>query len=184
MPAGLPVAILLFAQAAAPAEAGAPRPTAAEATPAKDGCSPPVPEPGKSEIVICAEKPQGYRLNPDVMKAKKQLRSGGRPTKPGPMTMTDNSCTVVGPAPCINAPMINLVAAALTAAEMAKRLAEGKEIGSMFVTDPHPSEYQLYLEAKREREAKEAEAQAKAAADKAKAEAAAAAPPAEQLQSK
>src|SRR5205823_9127917 len=110
----------------------------------------------------------------DVLKAKREVRSAGRPTRPGPISMKDNSCTVVGPAPCINAPMINLLAAAATAAEMAKRLSEGKEIGSMFITDPHPSEYQLYLEAKREREAKEAEARL-AAAKKAKAAAAAAA---------
>jgi hypothetical protein len=64
---------------------------------------------------------------------------------------------------------INLIAAAATAAEMAARLSKGQEIGSMFVTDPHPSEYQLYLEAKAEREAKEAEAKAKATAAKAKA---------------
>ncbi len=55
---------------------------------------------------------------------------------------------------------------------MASRLAKGQEIGSMFVTDPHPSEYQLYQEFKREREAKEAEKKAKAAA-KAKADSAA-----------
>src|SRR5438045_1319408 len=55
------------------------------------------------------------------------------------------------------------------AAEMAARLSKGQEIGSMFVTDPHPSEYQLYLAAKAEREAKEAEAKAKALAAKAKA---------------
>ena len=42
----------------------------------------------------------------------------------------------------------------------------------MFVTDPQPSEYQLYQEFKREREAKEAEKKAKAAA-KAKADSAA-----------
>jgi hypothetical protein len=47
---------------------------------------------------------------------------------------------------------------------MAERLSKGQEIGSMFVTDPQPSEYQLYLEAKRAREAKEAEAAAKAKA--------------------
>ena len=51
---------------------------------------------------------------------------------------------------------------------MAKRIAEGKEVGSMFVTDPHPSEYQLYEMAKKRREAREAqekaEAQAKARA--------------------
>jgi hypothetical protein len=49
---------------------------------------------------------------------------------------------------------------------MAKRLAEGKEIGSMFKTDPHPTEYQLYLMAKARREQSEAE---EAAAAKAKA---------------
>ena len=49
---------------------------------------------------------------------------------------------------CRGGPYINLLAAAATAAEMAKRLAEGKEIGSMFQTTPEPTEYQLYLEAK------------------------------------
>jgi hypothetical protein len=63
---------------------------------------------------------------------------------------------------CFNAG-INLVAAAATAAEMAKRLATGEEIGSMFVTDPHPSEYQLYLYAKARREADEKERAAKKA---------------------
>jgi hypothetical protein len=66
-------------------------------------------------------------------------------------------------------PGINLIAAAATAAEMAERLSKGQEIGSMFVTDPQPSEYQLYKEAKAKREAEEAEkaakAKAKAAAD-------------------
>ncbi len=72
----------------------------------------------------------------------------------------------------MNAPMINLLAAAATLGEMGERLSKGEEIGSLFVTDPTPSEYQLYAEAKREREAKEAE-KAKAAAAKAKAAAAA-----------
>ena len=64
---------------------------------------------------------------------------------------------------------INLIGVALTAAQMAERLAKGQEIGSMFVTDPHPSEYQLYVEAKKRRESKEEE---KAAAKKAKEKAA------------
>jgi len=134
-------------------------------------CPTVVPDGKTREIVICAEKPQGYRLNPDVMKAKREVRSAGRPTRPGPIAMKDNSCTVVGEAPCIGAPMINLLAAAVTLATMADRLSKGQEIGSMFVTDPHPSEYQLYVEAKREREAKEAE-KARAAAAKAQAAAA------------
>lgn len=68
---------------------------------------------------------------------------------------------------------INLVGAALTAVEMATRVAAGKEIGSMFVTDPQRSEYQLYLEAKREREARELEQAAQRKAKAAKAAAAA-----------
>jgi len=67
--------------------------------------------------------------------------------------------------PCVNAG-INLLAAALTAAELAKRLAAGQEVGSMFLTDPHPDEYHLYLAAKARREAEEEQ---KAAAAKAKA---------------
>ena len=57
-----------------------------------------------------------------------------------------------------------------TAAEMAKRVAEGKEIGSMFVTDPQMDDYQLYAAAKRAREAKELEARAKAITKAAKAQ--------------
>jgi hypothetical protein len=47
---------------------------------------------------------------------------------------------------------------------MAARLSKGQEIGSMFVTDPQPTEYQLYVEAKKRREAKEAEEEAAKAA--------------------
>jgi hypothetical protein len=111
------------------------------------------------EIVVCAKRPEGFRLDPDVMEAKREMRSGGRPKRPD--RMRDTSCAVVGPAGCMGAnPGINLLGAALTAAEMAARLAKGQEIGSLFITDPTPSEYQLYVEAKQRREAKEAEAAA------------------------
>ena len=185
MPAGLPAALILLAQAAsaaAPAEASpavygpaapaVPKPVAAPVKPTQSCSPPPAPTGASQEIVICAEKPQGYRINPDVLKAKREKRSGGRPTRPGPIAIKDNSCTVVGTAPCMGVfTGINLLAAAATLAKMGDRLSKGEEIGSMFVTDPQPSEYQLYVEAKREREAKEAE-KAKAAADKAKAAAA------------
>ena len=111
------------------------------------------------EIVVCGKRPEGYRLDPDVMAAKRALHGGGRPRRPD--RMVDKSCAVVGEAGCIGANQgINLIGAALTAAEIAARLAKGQEIGSIFITDPQPSEYQLYQEAKREREAKEAEAAA------------------------
>ena len=173
MLAGLPVAIVFLAQTASAIPPNAPAPAAA-ASPAKSGeetCREAMAKADTREIVICAQKPQGYRLNPDVMKAKREARSGGRPTRPGPGGYHDNSRCVVGPEGCPSFG-INLLGAALTAGEMAARLSKGQEIGSMFITDPHPSEYQLYVEAKRDREAKEA---AKAAAAKAQAKATAAA---------
>ena len=132
--------------------ASAPHPASACPEPANDSRT----------IVICTERPQGYRLNPDLLEARREMKSGGRPTRPGGTTRPD--CASVGPAPCFSGG-INLVAAALTAAEMGKRLVKGQEVGSMFLTDPHPSEYQLYLMAKARREAREAE---QAAAAKAK----------------
>ena len=175
MPAGLPVAIALLAQTAggAPASVAPVNPTATpSAKSAEETCREAMAKADTREIVICAQKPQGYRLNPDVMKAKREARSGGRPTRPGPGGFHDNSRCVVGPQGCPSFG-INLIGAALTAAEMASRLEKGKEIGSMFQTDPHPSEYQLYLEAKRRREAKEAQA-AKLRADQAAGQSAAA----------
>ena len=167
MPLGLPIALVFLAQTASvtpapvygPAVPTIPKPAAAPVKSAEP-CPPPVAK--SQEIVICAEKPQGYRINPDVLRAKREKRSAGRPTRPGPIAMKDNSCTVVGTAPCMGFTGINLLAAAATLAKMGDRLSRGEEIGSMFITDPHPSEYQLYLEAKREREAQEAE-KAKAA---------------------
>jgi hypothetical protein len=53
---------------------------------------------------------------------------------------------------------VNLLAVALTAAQMAERLSKGQEIGSMFRTDPQMSEYEYYQLAKAERERAEIEA--------------------------
>jgi hypothetical protein len=159
MAAGLSVALIVAAQGvAAPQAPPAPEPQAAVTS--AESC--PAPTADARAIVICTQRPHGYRLNPDVMEARREVRSGGRPPRPGGKVMPD--CATVGPFPCTSAG-INLIGAALTAAEMAERLAKGEEVGSMFVTDPHPSEYQLYLMAKDKREAEEAE---KAAAAKAK----------------
>lgn len=163
-----PAVALLLAQAATTAPASAPpsppSPPNTVVSAQSDRCPPPSTD--GSVIVVCAPKQEGYRLNPDVMEAKREVHSGGRPVRPGGTIIPD--CAHVGPAPCMSAG-INLIGAALTAAQMAERLAKGEEIGSMFVTDPHPSEYQLYQEAKRRREAAEEE---KATAKKAKEKAA------------
>ncbi|HEX6741787.1 MAG TPA: hypothetical protein VF079_08355 [Sphingomicrobium sp.] len=162
MSAGLALVLLAQAASAAPAQS-APDPAAAAATPASAECKPGQRSTNANEIVICAERSDGYRLNPDVMEARREIRNRSRPTRPGPGGMKDGTCAV-GPMGCGPQAGINLLGAALTAAEMAKRLADGKEVGSMFLTDPHPSEYQLYRAAKARREADEAEQAAKARA--------------------
>ena len=176
MPIALIVAAAVAAQSAgSPPEVYGPAPPAQSkpapppVRPASSGCSPAVPDPKSSEIIVCAPKPQGYRIDPDVLaahRAKKEARAG-RPRPPE--NLKDHSCAVVGPAPCIGAPVVDVLAAAGTLAEMAARLSKGQEIGSMFITDPQPSEYELYLAAKKLREEKEDEAAAKALAAKAKA---------------
>jgi hypothetical protein len=170
MAVGLTFALLAPVAAAAstvpPASGGTAAPPKAPAV-RQDGCAVPQPKADTQQIVICAPKSDGYRLNPDVIEAKREVHSPGRRPMQGQGGMRrDQPCqSGIGPAPCFNAG-INLIAAAVTAAEMAKRVAEGKEIGSMFATDPHPDEYHLYLMAKARREAREAQA---AAAKKAKA---------------
>jgi hypothetical protein len=171
MPAGL-TALALFAQAATvPAGPVAPPPPKKPASTAPEpACDTRKADPNSREIVICAQRTEGYRLNPDVLEARREMRSGGRPKRAGPDLAPYRDCTV-GPMGCGPQAGINLMAAALTAAEMAKRLSQGKEVGSMFKTDPQPTEYQLYLEAKERREAEEADKAGKAAAAAAKAKA-------------
>lgn len=127
-----------------------------------DGCNTPAPSADSREIVVCAIKPEGYRLNPDVMEAKRQMKSGGRPVRRGEVP-SGNECRTVGPMGCRGVPAVNLLAVAATAAQISERLAKGQEIGSVFETTPSPSEYQLYLEAKKDREARQAEKAALAA---------------------
>ena len=163
MSAGLALVMLAQATAAAlPSAAPPPAPPKPAARPADAGCRPGQRGTNPNEIVICAERGDGYRINPDLLQARREARVRGRPTRPGPGGMKDRTC-VVGPAGCGPPAGINLVSAALTAVEMAQRVASGREIGSMFVTDPTPSEYQLYAAAKAQREAEEADKAAKAA---------------------
>ncbi len=194
MSAGLSVAFALFAQVAAadpaappstdvpaaeapapaygPAPPQPPKPRAKPAVPkTAEGCRTQPPSADATEIIVCAERPQGYRINPDVRTAKRQSRSS-RPTR-STAHMRDSNCASVGPMGCTGGAGINLLGAAMTAVQMATKALRGENVGEMFVTDPQSSEYDLYLAAKRKREAEEAEAAAKA---KSKAKAAAPAP--------
>ena len=193
MLSGLPILMLATAQAAAavPAEAPATEQVAVDrgaygpALPPKpkpkvrtaavnDPCKPTEPkdvEDDTREIVVCAQRVEGYRIDPDVLKAQRIKKKNGKTR--GPERLVDNSCGSVGPMGCRGGAGINLVAAAITAATMVKKAVNGENVGEMFITDPEPDEYQLYVQAKREREAKEAEqaavAKAKAAEEAAKA---------------
>lgn len=110
-------------------------------------------------IVVCAKR-EDFRLDPDILKAQRQYRDRTKP-KP-PERLADTSCQVVGTMGCMNAPSINLLAAAMTAATMLKKAVNGENVGKMFITDPTPSEYELYKAAKREREERELRANANA----------------------
>lgn len=169
----LPMILLASVQSAAAAPSSAapaasqaqgppstPKPKA-KAESAAESCRNILPtEPG--EIIVCAERPQGYRIDPDLMEAQRLIREHKKTPK-RPDRMADTSCQTVGPMGCRGQAGINLLAAAATAAAMAKRLSEGKEIGSMFITDPQPDEYQLYLALKKAREEREADAASAAA---------------------
>ena len=157
---GLPILILAAAQAAAapPAAASpsaeAPKPATAAAN---RPCSTPYPKDGEQEVVICVERPQGYRLDPDLMEANRQAK---RNKLKRPERFADTSCASVGPMGCTGGG-INLLAVALGAAQIAKRAVSGENVGEMFIADPDADGYQLYQQVKREREAKRlAEAEA------------------------
>lgn len=183
----LPAALLFFAQATAaaptessevvygPASPEPPKTALPAAKPAESGCrAPAAGDPKNGPIVVCAIKPQGYRIDPDVLAARRMKKKGdpGAPRNPHE-TYVDHSCATVGPMGCRFGPTIDLAAAAVTAANMVDKAVKGENVGKTFVTDPTRNEYQLYLEAKREREAKEEQKKAQAIVDAVKAEKAA-----------
>lgn len=180
MPVGLNIALVLLAQAgaASPAAEGASPYGPVAASPSKPAplprdqsqrqCAPQNPDPKSNAIVVCAVKPDGYRLPPDIIEARRLKKEGVtiRPRNPHE-TFADHSCANVGPMGCRGAPTLDMLAVAATAAEISKRMAKGQEIGSIFETQKSSTDYQYYQMAKKEREEKEAAAAAKAAKAKA-----------------
>jgi len=178
MMSGLPMIMLVAAQAAATAPAAtAPAAAPAEAQASSYGpAAPPKPKPkavlasapdpcktteakdvksDTREIVVCAPRVEGYRIDPDVLEAQRAKKNHTRPRRPE--RLVDRSCESVGPMGCRDGAGINLLAAAITAATMIEKAVKGENVGEMFITDPQPDEYQLYLEAKHAREVREAE---------------------------
>jgi hypothetical protein len=181
MPVGLSFALIALAQAASAASpistavppASAVKATAVPAPDRPDGCEA-QPRGDSRTIVVCAPKPQGYRIDPDVLEARREARNRGHTQPKPPETMQVNNCATVGPMGCRGNAGIDLVSAAAVLGEMIARASQGGNVGQMFVTEPTESEYQFYVDAKKRREADEA----KAAAANAKAKARTPHPPA------
>lgn len=164
----------LLAEAAAhpvygPAAPAKPQPKIAATAPAAESCADQRPR-NDREIVVCAPRSDGYRLNPDVLEAKREAKNGGNRTNPPPSYRDTTACGSVGPFGCTGTPAINLIAVGMVLATMARRAATGGNVGAMFVT-PQKSEYELYVEAKARREAKEKAAAAAQLAQAARAQA-------------
>jgi hypothetical protein len=148
------------------------------AVPARKDCSPDAPDPETGAIVVCVIKSDGYRLDPDVMAASGAKR---RAEHGPPLSRADHLTDTATPfSPPMGCPMgfgcVDLAAAGLTAARVAARLAQGKEVGSVFRTGDGSTEYQYYKLAKMERERAEREAEAAAYAAEVEAEDAAQSP--------
>jgi len=179
MSAGLSVALALSAQvvaaaSSAPGSAGAPLAAAPAKETQRECTTPAVPSPNSREIVVCAVKPNGYRIDPDLLAARRLKKQGESVAPRNPHeTYADHSCATVGPMGCRGQPTIDMFTAVAALAAMGQRLSAGQPIGPMFKTRPAETEYQLYLEAKKQREAEEIEkaAKTKAAAAQAAADA-------------
>ena len=160
---GLPIILAIAAQTAAsppadgygPSTPPEPRPAIKSASKPCKATEPKDVKSNTTEIVVCALRVEGYRIDPDVLEASRAKKNHTRPRRPE--RLVDNSCQMVGPMGCRGGAGINVVAAALTAATMIQKAVSGENVGEMFITDPQPDEYQLYLEAKHAREASEAE---------------------------
>jgi hypothetical protein len=176
MPVGLSIALALVAAVHGDAPADPVPPAAAQpvakpvGSPPRERCSY---RNNPDDIVVCAPRQDGYRIDPDVMISTRNKRTLGPPRA---HSGRDTSCSVVGPMGCRTAG-INVISAVIVAATMVSKAIKGENVGKMFITDPQPNEYQLFVQAKREREEREAAAKVKAKVAEAAAKSPAANPP-------
>ena len=113
-------------------------------------------EPG--EIVVCAEKPESYRIDPSVMEAQQQAESASRSASAA-VPVAQASCSA-SPSGCgTGLEGLDLLNVAVVVATVALRAAKGEDWTKAFKTGG-PDEYQLYQEAKQRREAHDAERKA------------------------
>ena len=148
--------LLAEAPAAAPAEGAAPPVSSQAAT--DEHCEDAQQQGADTRtITICAQRPQGYRLNPDVMAAKRVKRTGRGAAPKAAENFKQDDCATVGPMGCRGQGAIDIPSAAIAAVQMVAKAIQGENVGKMFKTDKQLTEYELYLLAKADREAREEE---------------------------
>ena len=112
------------------------------------------------EIVVCAEKPEGYRIDPSVMGAQREAENASRSASAA-VPAAQASCSA-SPSGCGSGlEGLDLLNVAVVLGTMAVRAAKGDDWTKAFKTGG-PDEYQLYQQAKRRREAHDAEREAAA----------------------
>jgi hypothetical protein len=107
------------------------------------------------DIVVCAQRGHGYRLDSNVMDARREAESRSR-NATAALPLAQAVCSAA-PSGCGNGlEGLDLVNVAFVAGTMAVKAAKGKDWTGALGTGG-PDEYQLYLQAKREREQHEAD---------------------------
>ena len=142
---------------------------------AEPAYGPPVPVPVKAaksvadpcrsqdsrDIVVCAQRKQGLRIDTDVVDARRQAESNARAaTATVPAAQANCSATPQGCGTGLAG--LDLANVALVVATTAVKAAKGED-WTKALKPGGPDEYQLYLQAKQEREAREQEARDAAA---------------------
>ena len=112
------------------------------------------------EIVVCAEKPEGYRIDPSVMEAQREAENASRSASAAiPAAQASCSASPFGCGTGLEG--LDLLNVAVVVGTMAVRAAKGEDWTKPFKTGG-PDEYQLYKQAKERREAHDAERKAAA----------------------
>ena len=133
-------------------------PSVAAPEPADDACTSTDPR----EIVVCAQKKQGYRLDPSIMDARQEADRSSRSAS-AKVPAAQASCSTLPTGCGTGLEGLDLLNVAVVVGTAAVRAGKGDDWLKAFRTGG-PSEYQLYLQAKQRREARQAE---RAAASKA-----------------
>lgn len=105
-------------------------------------------------ILICGQRREGFRLDPDVMEAKRQVESSSRSTSPEAPT-AEAACSLQPMGCGKSLDSLDLANVAIVLGTTAIRAAKGEEWSKTFKTGG-PDEYQQYQQAKQRREARDA----------------------------